>query len=258
MSRAQHQQHQQRQWLPFVVVSLPALVYARDQWGSVCRVRGASMEPELRDGDVLWVRKADAGTLWPAIRDSVLPLFRRGSEDDDDDTLSSSDEPSSASANATAATEERQRVVRYEVLQGISNQVGLLYSKPPAVISGDMVVYRNPTHTKREFLVKRCIGVGGQWIRQELPVDPYYNKYNNKYNTKQYRLQALPPYTVYVEGSNLDQSIDDSRTHGPISKNLMVGVAEYCVWPPTRWQRLKRITPTVPDDPEGSPRAVWY
>jgi len=225
--------------LPAALCSLPALLYVRDKLGGFCRVRGASMEPDLRDGDVLWVRKADAGTLIQAMRATLLG----GATDSHAIDSNSVDE------------EERRRVVRYEVLQGITNHVGLFSARPPAAIAGDIVVYQNPTQLQRELLVKRCIGVGGQWIRQEHPADPYYQK-NQAY---QYRLQALQPFTLYVEGSNRAKSIDDSRTHGPISKNLVVGIAEYCVWPPTRWQRLRRKPQMVDgDDMDGTPRAVWY
>jgi len=216
------------------IASLPALLYVRDQVGGLCRVRGGSMEPDLHDGDWLWVRKCDSGSLLRAAKATIT-----GSDDDnnprkDDD-------------------EERQRVVRYEMLQGITNHVGLLLARPPAVAAGDIVVYQLPTELNKEYLVKRCIGVGGMWVRQEHPADPYY-KTNEAY---QYRLQALPPFTVYVEGSNKEQSVDDSRKHGPISKNLVVGIAEYVVWPPTRWQRLRRTPQTVDQDGQQQ-RAVWY
>ena len=49
----------------------------------------------------------------------------------------------------------------------------------------------------------------------------------------------VPPYSLWVEGDN-DQNSHDSRNkdHGAISKKLLVGIAEYVVWPPTRMKRL--------------------
>jgi len=222
--------------------TLPVLVLIRDQWLGVSRVHGSSMEPLLKDGDVLLVRKADAGSLLRGL--GVL-----GSGDSDH------------------YEQERQRVVRYELLQGGLQQhhSGLLYGRPPTVVAGDLVVYQNPGQMARqEFLVKRAVGVGGQWIRLLPPAEDDERSTSRQQrqvrSPYEYRMQALPPYTVYVEGSNHKTSTDDSRQHGPISKNLVVGVAEYRLWPPRRWGRLRSSSVNDDDDDaeEQPPRAVWY
>ena len=51
----------------------------------------------------------------------------------------------------------------------------------------------------------------------------------------------VPPNSIWVEGENASNS-DDSRTHGPISRKLMIGEAERIIWPPSRWGKV----PTLP------------
>ena len=51
---------------------------------------------------------------------------------------------------------------------------------------------------------------------------------------------TIPPYSLWVEGDNHKIQSYDSRpspthqSHGPLSKKLVVGIAEFVVWPPTR------------------------
>ena len=49
---------------------------------------------------------------------------------------------------------------------------------------------------------------------------------------------TVPPYSLWVEGDNVRASYD-SNDHGPISKKLLVGVAEYIVWPPSRMGKIQ-------------------
>ena len=52
--------------------------------------------------------------------------------------------------------------------------------------------------------------------------------------------RAVPPYSLWVEGDNSRVSIDSRyRDHGPISKKLLVGIAEYRIWPPWRIGKLE-------------------
>jgi hypothetical protein len=50
---------------------------------------------------------------------------------------------------------------------------------------------------------------------------------------------SVPPYSIWIEGDNPVKS-KDSRCddHGPVSKKLLVGVAEYRIWPPWRLGKL--------------------
>ncbi len=57
----------------------------------------------------------------------------------------------------------------------------------------------------------------------------------------------VPPYCMWVEGDNDDLSASTSRRgHGAVSKKLLVGIAEYRVWPP--WRIGKLDNRDIPDN----------
>jgi hypothetical protein len=58
----------------------------------------------------------------------------------------------------------------------------------------------------------------------------------------------VPPYCIMVEGDNLSTSEESDRIgHGPLSKKLLVGVAEYRLWPP--WRIGKLDNTNIPNRP---------
>ena len=209
--------------------SLPLFLWARDSLFGVCRVQGTSMEPTLHDGDIVVVRKCDAGVLI----ESFARLWI-----------------SSNNNKGTAAIEtDRARLRRYEQLQqGPQHQpMGRFYQCPPTALSGHVVVFSSPTEFPSSLSIKRVIGVGGQWMRVDQKQSGSIGSSSSR------RLQSLPSHSLYVQGDNVANS-QDSRKYGAVSKNLLVGIAEYVVWPPSRWQRIQRI---VPEDSKGKPRAFW-
>jgi signal peptidase I len=242
-----------------VPATLPAVLYVRDCYAGLTRVQGSSMEPTLRHGDVVLVRKADAGTLWQAWNGLVssirsdptgdtgwIKVSTDDADDDDDEEV------------------DRALAIRFQKLQGIQshgNMGWLCTSRPPLVLPGHVLIYQNPTTLQKEYHIKRVVGVGGQWVRlleqhktsrRETGMERDGTVATRTYYDR--RLIALPAHSVYVEGDNASNSVD-SRTTGPISYNLVVGVAEYVIWPPSRWQRIQRRTVR---DVDGSPRAIWY
>ena len=86
---------------------------------------------------------------------------------------------------------------------------------------------------------------------------------------------TIPPYSLWVEGDNHTVPSYDSRpsptykSHGPISKKLVVGIAEYIIWPPSRigWINQKNDVQNDEDDDDDDavstysssrrPRAYW-
>lgn len=82
--------------------------------------------------------------------------------------------------------------------------------------------------------------------------------------------RAVPPYSLWVEGDNARISVDSRhQDHGPVSKKLLVGIAEYRVWPPWRMGKLGTSKVETPSrtggDREGvdlrggrpRPRSFW-
>jgi hypothetical protein len=65
---------------------------------------------------------------------------------------------------------------------------------------------------------------------------------------------SVPPYSLWVEGDNVQNSQDSrSKNHGSVSKKLLVGIAEYVVWPPTRFGKLRMGS----NDDDPKPRSYW-
>ena len=54
----------------------------------------------------------------------------------------------------------------------------------------------------------------------------------------------VPAYSIWVEGDN-EKLSRDSRECGPVSKKLLVGVAEYRIWPPWRIGKLENSHETL-------------
>jgi signal peptidase I len=206
--------------LATAVAALPFLTAIRDTTFSFATVKGESMAPTLKSGDVVLVRRRDFPS-W------LVGLITGESKDD-----------------------VQKRVDRNDWMQGIM-------ATQLTTVPGEIVVVRNPLVLNNNnnnnnnknagvqsdrLYIKRVIGVGGQWL-----------VHSNLSNA--FRLEELPSYTVFVQGDNVDHSID-SRLLGPISRNLVVGKAEYIVWPPSRWQRLVRTDEDVLAK-GGTIRAVW-
>ena len=121
-------------WLPralsTLVLTFPLAVWASDCIYSVYKVRGKSMEPSLREGDVVLVRKADIFTFLPS-----------------------------------SLTEE-ELTTRACMLRIEGNTQSLLLSRPPLVLPGDVVVFCNPNKAfPNEHNIKRVMAVGGQMVR---------------------------------------------------------------------------------------------
>jgi len=194
------------------------------------------MEPSLHDGDILLVRKAD-----------ILPYLDWKRWTTTTSPVSSYEEENE---NQTAL-----RVMAHDAQSGRpigETNTGYTYLHPPTIHRvGSVIVYRAPDAEKypsREYRVKRVIGLGGQIVR---PHESWH------------RIERIPPFALWVEGDNNGDDISDenekdvtkrrhcsksidSRTYGPICKNLVEGVAERIVWPPSRWGEISRLSPSVP------------
>jgi signal peptidase I len=225
-------------WAATALAGLPVAVWFRDSMFGLARIHGTSMEPCLLDGDVVLIRKSDCGI----VLDSLVNMIRGDS--------------SSTSNNRDS---EKARLVRSEMNRGLLNYapVAKFYERPPAALTGHVVVYKSPlTAFPSQLCVKRVVGLGGQYVRNNNGGHGHGGQNsNNSSTTTTTRIISVPDYSLYVEGDNKRNS-EDSRNaaHGSVSKNLLVGVAEYILWPPSRWQRIRR-EPAV--DASGKPRSYW-
>lgn len=246
------------------------------------------MQPTIRNGDVILIRKRDAGSLLLRLLHWKPPWSRRDSEEQ----------------NKIASTPELQRV-DYEkgkstpmknvtdvdsidrvktMFYRMEDDSSYLWVSPahtsPLVLPGHIIVYRNPYHFPKS-LIKRAIAVGGQRVCTSGPYVTPWNEdddimsflerdrtfdcrsevlYNHPYFQSQSRFRyyvQIPPHFLYTEGDNVATSIHDSRhmDHTPISQNLVDGIAEYVVWPPSRWQRLHRLAWVDKTNPYR--RVIW-
>ena len=173
------------------LASVPVMVWARDSLVGLCRVQGTSMEPNLHHGDIVLVRKCDFGTLV----DVVLSLIVGDRKENDP-----------MSKNSTT---ERARLVRYESVQGITTHapVSRLYETPPLALTGQVVVFQDPTTFPPQLTVKRVIGVGGQWVRLSSSTQTQPSQRQSQFYAQRQRIPrqttSVPPYSLYVEGTVL-------------------------------------------------------
>lgn len=207
-----------RRYLTNIALTVPPILYFKENFYSLYRVQGSSMEPSLHHGDILLVRKSD---IYP---DTMWRKYM-------------------SIANSYEEEEEHQNAMKVMALDVQHGRpigewyTGYTYMKPPLIHQlGSIVVFWAPDaerYPMGEYRVKRVIGLGGQICRA---CDNYH------------RLERVPPFSIWVEGDNQEdpKSSVDSRTYGPVSKNTVIGIAERIVWPPSRWGIIPCLTPPVP------------
>eukprot|EP00536_Pseudo-nitzschia_multiseries_P012289 jgi/Psemu1/208220/e_gw1.462.10.1 len=190
-----------------MIAVFPIAVWAHDSLFSLCRVRGSSMEPTLFHGDIVVVRKSDGfWQHWTRSFDKATIERKEGNYEHERTTDN----------NQWAV--ERERVLAFEREHCNSNGAIGLLRKPATPITGDIVVFKDPEKYPDRWNIKRVVALGGQIMRTSY----------------------VPPYCIWVEGDNPKNSIDSrSKFHGPVSKKLLVGIAEYRLWPPWRVGKLE-------------------
>jgi signal peptidase I len=180
------------------------------------------MEPTLQQGDIVIVRKADGG-LFPRLLSSWI--LGSGHKEDE--------------AEVVLPLPPHQPTINF----------ARLYHRPPQVHRGQVIVLKSiDTAFPDEWHIKRVWGTPGTWVqvdsngRLAIPTAPTTTatrprRHPNEVYTPRRKLKAIPSYSVYVGGDNAQLS-RDSRQYGPVSQNLIVGIAEYIVWPPHRIRKL--------------------
>jgi len=240
-----------RRYLTSVALIVPPVLYLRDNFYSLYVVRGTSMEPNLNDGDVLLVRKSDVypermWRRWASVSSKEdRPTNEEEDEGDDDDKQEAENDRNDA-----------LHVMAYDVSSGrpIGNwHIGYTYLKPPTICrTGTVIVYHAPDAEKYpmgEYRVKRVIGLGGQICsvgRDIVTVPPFalWVEGDNNGGTVDNGNSSYENGELVVHGKNnasLSSSSIDSRTHGPVCKNNVIGIAERIIWPPSRWRTIPHI-----------------
>lgn len=105
--------------------------------------------------------------------------------------------------------------------QDKSSQMSIRH--PPRLLPGSVAVFKSPSHFPIQVQVKRVIGQEEQHVRPR--------------NSLRH-VEVVPPNHLWVEGDNSNQS-HDSCNFGPLNKQLVLGKAEYIIWPPGRIGRIE-------------------
>jgi len=195
------------------LAATPIFFWTQDSLLSLYRVNGSSMEPSLSHGDIVIVRKSDG-------------IWQRKTRTDEDPMI----------------TFQREHQRDLEQTHCNANGVGWLLHRPPMPVVGDVIVFQDPGEYPPRYNIKRIVGLGQQIImmpsnrRTPYPKSTMDDEYIG--TSMKVVTPCVPNYSLWVEGDNTANSSDSSSNHGPISKKLLVGIAEYRVWPPTRIQKL--------------------
>ncbi|MGK3738663.1 MAG: signal peptidase I [Bacillariaceae sp.] len=231
-----------------IIAISPIIVWAHDGFFSICKIRGKSMEPTLYCGDIVVVRKSDGfWQRWTRPR----PLIKDEEEDEEEKKGTKGKKQPNKNDNNEWAI-ERGKILAFERDYCNSNGSIGLFRKPPTPINGDIVVYKNPEKYPDQWNIKRVIAIGGQNVRTNKYINPSSQKMKEendkevvesnwvfKEAVKNVINAYVPPYYIWVEGDNRSNSRDSRyKNHGPVSKKILVGIAEYRVWPPWRMGKI--------------------
>lgn len=184
-------------WVLTIVVAVVAALLIRSFLFEPVRVDGHSMDDTLADGEIMFVSKFDYSSTW-------LSFFWQNDE----------------------AKEKAPRIT--------------LGGDPKRF---DVVICRYPGRGDTNF-VKRVVGLPGDtielkegylYVNGERYEEPYIN---DEYRTG--RLNTFGPYTVpegkfFVMGDHRNNS-NDSRSQGPIDRNMIVGHVRQVLFPFNQWR----------------------
>lgn len=184
-------------WVLTILVAVVAALVIRSVIFEPVRVDGHSMDDTLADGEIMFVSKFDYSSTW-----LCLPW------------------------QDTEAKENAPRLT--------------LGGDPQRF---DVVICRYPGRGDTNF-VKRVVGLPGDTVQL---IDGYLyvndEKYDEPYINDEYRtgrLNTFGPYTVpegkfFVMGDHRNNS-NDSRSVGPIDRNMIVGHVRQVVYPFGQWR----------------------
>lgn len=123
------------------------------------------------------------------------------------------------------------------------NKIGYRFGSPER---GDVVILKDPSQgvDKKEFLVKRVIGIPGDRIEVRegllyLNGELFVEKYTDVDMSDSFGPYVVPEEHFFVLGDNRRPNASkDSRAFQAVPKALIKGEAELVLWPVTRWTSL--------------------
>jgi signal peptidase I len=108
---------------------------------------------------------------------------------------------------------------------------------------GDVIVFDPPGIEGSEPYIKRVAAIEGDtvavhdgvlWVNGVAQDEPYVKEYPI---VGEFPEVTVPPDCVWAMGDNRNNS-GDSRLFGPVSEDLIIGVAFAIYWPPSHWAGL--------------------
>ena len=192
------------EWVVTIVIAVVAALAIRTFIFEPVKVDGHSMDDYLQDKEILFVSKFDYSTAW-----AIWPF---GNED---------------------ATREPAKTCAKWVIGGEPERF-------------DIVICHYPDRGATNF-VKRVMGLPGEtievkdgfvYINGELIDDSEF--INPEY--RQGRANNFDPYKIpegcyFVMGDHRNNS-NDSRSVGPLPRNMIVGHARFVLWPVGNWRSV--------------------
>lgn len=190
------------------------------------------MEPTLKDGDVVLVRKFDVvpcGNNDDSNLQSPSALSEGNRHSNEIPIMSyhwwhmnQIDKMYERSNNAFSFRSWWQTGTRFVVLSTINP------------LPGTVIIFASPIDFPVKLCLKRVLAQEGQRCRPS-------HMGNNSYRS----IVHVPENTIWVEGDNRKGSEDSSTSYGAISKKLIVGVVDRIIWPPSRIGKVPRIDPPL-------------
>lgn len=182
------------------------------------------MEPALRDGDVILVRRADFPRLHQWWRRRVESVAGDKGEKKEPTPR----EEEERRRDEVDLKKARRIARRDNVGADVDVDAAAVISRPVQLLPGDLVLFQSPRSSfPSRYNVKRVVAMGGQRVRAA-----------GNLRTVEY----VPGWGLWVEGDNAEES-DDSGSYGALNGKMVVGKAERVLWPPSRWGPVERRRP---------------
>jgi signal peptidase I len=188
------------------VLVVPPLIYFNDVFFSIQKVKNDSMDPDLKQGDIILVQK---GEFLPAFFQPKITVHDLASDND----------------SKLKEDNDRRKSLRMDDAAGKAPIDNLtVWRSPPIFMPGDVAVYDSP-QDMGSIEMTRVVGLGGQRIRPKISLQ---------------KIERVDPYCLWVESNNIDAGFS-----GSVCKKLLLGKAVRVIWPLGRWEHVTTKKPPL-------------